>query len=161
VLVYADIGMDPLSYFLAFSRLAPAQCAMLGHPVTIGNPQCRLPHFERTFRKRRGRRTLQRAPGAPGVAAVYIPRPLPPAARKSRAELGLPQDRTLYVCPMMLHKFHPDFDAAMAASCAATRARKSCYSATRAIRAATRAAAPFFRCAPTSRRDCVSCPGRT
>ncbi|MEL0019957.1 MAG: tetratricopeptide repeat protein, partial [Rickettsiales bacterium] len=31
-LVYTDIGMDPLTYYIAFSRLAPLQCALGGHP---------------------------------------------------------------------------------------------------------------------------------
>ncbi len=114
VLVYADIGMDPLSYFLAFSRLAPVQCAMLGHPVTSGidtidyfissalfEPQDAPEHYSER---------LVRLDSLP----VYIPRPLPPSRPKSRRELGLPEDRRLYPCPMMLQKFHPDFDAAMA-----------------------------------------------
>jgi predicted O-linked N-acetylglucosamine transferase (SPINDLY family) len=38
VLFYTDIGMDPVTYFLAFARLAPVQCTTLGHPVTTGIP---------------------------------------------------------------------------------------------------------------------------
>ena len=114
VLVYADIGMDPLSYFLAFSRLAPVQCAMLGHPVTSGirNIDYFISSalFEREDAQSHYSEKLVRLNSLP----VYIPRPLPPATGKCRAELGLPEDRTLYACPMMLHKFHPDFDAAMA-----------------------------------------------
>jgi predicted O-linked N-acetylglucosamine transferase (SPINDLY family) len=114
VLVYADIGMDPLSYFLAFSRLAPVQCAMLGHPVTTGirNIDYFISSalFEREDAQAHYSERLVRLNSLP----LYIPRPLPPATGKSRAELGLPEGRTLYACPMMLHKFHPDFDAAMA-----------------------------------------------
>ena len=36
VLVYPDVGMEPWSYFLAFSRLARVQCVWWGHPVTTG-----------------------------------------------------------------------------------------------------------------------------
>lgn len=36
ILVYPDIGMEPRSYFLAFSRLARIQCVWWGHPVTPG-----------------------------------------------------------------------------------------------------------------------------
>jgi predicted O-linked N-acetylglucosamine transferase (SPINDLY family) len=115
ILVYADIGMEPLSYFLAFSRLAPVQCAMLGHPVTSGirnvdyfissalfEPEDAQAHYSEQLVK------LASLP-------VFIARPLPPATTRDRRQLGLPEDRTLYACPMMLHKFHPDFDAAMAA----------------------------------------------
>jgi protein O-GlcNAc transferase len=36
VLFYTDIGMDQVSYTLAFSRLAPVQCVALCHPITSG-----------------------------------------------------------------------------------------------------------------------------
>ena len=36
VLIYADIGMEPTSFFLAFSRLAPVQALTFGHPDTSG-----------------------------------------------------------------------------------------------------------------------------
>lgn len=36
VLIYGDIGMEPTSYFLAFSRLAPIQALTFGHPDTSG-----------------------------------------------------------------------------------------------------------------------------
>lgn len=38
ILVYPDIGMEPWSYLLAFSRLARVQCVWWGHPVTTGLP---------------------------------------------------------------------------------------------------------------------------
>ena len=36
VLIYPDIGMEPTSFFLAFSRLAPVQALTFGHPDTSG-----------------------------------------------------------------------------------------------------------------------------
>jgi predicted O-linked N-acetylglucosamine transferase (SPINDLY family) len=36
ILFFADIGMDPLTYFLAFWRLAPIQMVTWGHSVTSG-----------------------------------------------------------------------------------------------------------------------------
>src|SRR5205814_5379429 len=36
ILFYADLGMDPVTYSLAFSRLAPVQCVTWGHSVTSG-----------------------------------------------------------------------------------------------------------------------------
>ncbi|MBI4663873.1 MAG: tetratricopeptide repeat protein [Verrucomicrobia bacterium] len=38
VLIYPDIGMDPLTQSLAALRLAPVQCMSWGHPVTSGLP---------------------------------------------------------------------------------------------------------------------------
>jgi predicted O-linked N-acetylglucosamine transferase (SPINDLY family) len=114
VLVYADIGMDPFGYFLAFSRLAPVQCTTFGHPDTSGlrNIDYFISSalFEADDAQDHYSEQLVRLSSLP----LYIPRPLPPAAPRSRQQLGLPEHRTLYACPMMLHKFHPDFDAAMA-----------------------------------------------
>lgn len=114
ILVHADIGMDPFGYFLAFGRLAPVQCAMLGHPVTSGlrNIDYFISSalFEREDAQAHYSERLVRLNSLP----LYFPRPLPPAHPKGRRELGLPEDRTLYACPMMLHKFHHEFDGAMA-----------------------------------------------
>lgn len=38
VLVYPEIGMDPVAFFLAFARLAPVQAVWWGHPDTTGIP---------------------------------------------------------------------------------------------------------------------------
>ncbi len=38
ILFYQDIGMEPTSYLLACSRLAPVQCLSFGHPNTTGIP---------------------------------------------------------------------------------------------------------------------------
>jgi predicted O-linked N-acetylglucosamine transferase (SPINDLY family) len=113
-LVYADIGMDPFGYFLAFSRLAPVQCSTFGHPDTSGIRSIDYfissALFEAADAQDHYSERLVRLNALP----LYIPRPLAPAAPRDRRGLGLPEDRTIYACPMMLHKFHPDFDAAMA-----------------------------------------------
>ena len=36
VLVFPEVGMDPITYFLSYSRLATVQVAWLGHPDTTG-----------------------------------------------------------------------------------------------------------------------------
>jgi glycosyltransferase involved in cell wall biosynthesis len=38
ILIYTDIGMDPLTYMLAGLRLAPIQCVLVGHGTTSGLP---------------------------------------------------------------------------------------------------------------------------
>ena len=38
VIVFSEVGIDPLTYFLAFGRLAKVQMALLGHPDTTGVP---------------------------------------------------------------------------------------------------------------------------
>ena len=113
ILVYLDIGMEPLSYFLAFSRLARVQCVVGGHPVTtgIGNmdyflssalaePENGDAHYSEK---------LVRLP----IRPAYFERPHLPAIFKTRKDLGLPEYGRIYTCPMKLQKIHPDFDAAI------------------------------------------------
>ncbi len=114
ILIYTDIGMEPLTYFLAFSRLAPVQCATNGHPDTTGIPA--IDYF------------VSSAPLEPDDAAshygetlaalddvlVHYTRPARPDPLRPRAHYGLPDDATLYLCPQSLFKIHPCVDAALA-----------------------------------------------
>lgn len=115
ILCYADIGMDPFSYFLAYSRLAPVQCVALGHADTTGirnldyfisaanfEPEGAQAHYSEKL-------VQLKAPVA------YYYRPLLPGSFKSRRELGLDDAEHLYVCPQSPFKLHPDFDAILAA----------------------------------------------
>lgn len=114
ILVYADIGMDPLSYFLAFARLAPVQCTTLGHPVTSGVPNIDYFLSSALLEPEDARSHYSEELVLLESLPAYIARPALPAAPRTRAQLGLPEDRRLYVCPTMLHKLHPDFDGAIA-----------------------------------------------
>lgn len=118
-LIYPDIGFDPFSYFLSFSRLAPLQLLLNGHPLTSGVPALDLfvtaeslcgPGFAEGFTER-----LVALPWVPGVFET----PAPPPAPAERAALGLPETARLYCCPMMLFKLHPAMDEAFAGILAA------------------------------------------
>ncbi len=113
-LLYLDIGMEPMSYFLAFSRLAPVQCVMAGHPVTTGIASIDYflssEVFETADADSHYSETLVRLP----VPLVCYGRPEVPAALKNRSDLRLPARGRLYMCPMKLQKLHPDFDRAIA-----------------------------------------------
>ncbi len=114
ILFYPDLGMTPLTYHLAFARLAPVQCVSWGHPVTTGipaidyfisaksiePPDAQLHYSERLV-------LLDRLP-------TYYWRPHHPATPFTRAEFGFPDDARLYVCPQSLFKLHPDFDVVLA-----------------------------------------------
>ncbi len=117
ILFYQDIGMEPFSYFLAYSRLAPIQCVSFGHPDTTGIPtmdwwvsndlyeidNADSHYSERLFRLR----------GLGSLAYYY--RPQLPERPKSRLDHGLAAHDHLYICPQNLFKFHPDMDALLAA----------------------------------------------
>lgn len=114
VLFYQDIGMEPFTYFLAFSRLAPAQCVSFGHPDTTGipavdyfvsndlfEPDAAQAHYaERLF-------LLHDL----GTLAYYY-RPAAPAPKRLQ-DFGLPDGARAYLCPQTLFKIHPSFDAVL------------------------------------------------
>lgn len=110
ILVYTDIGMEPLTYYLAFTRLAPVQCLLPGHPVTSGIPT--IDYFissalaEPEGAEAHYSEILLRLP----TLTEMFERPEMPAHPKGRAALGLPAGR-LYVCPVLPFKLHPAFDA--------------------------------------------------
>ena len=116
IVYYTDIGMEPLSYFLAFSRLAPFQCVTWGHPMTTGIPTIdrfishelcemgspREQYTERLFRLGRER------------SLTYYYRPILPAMEKTRADFQLPPESHIYACLQSIYKVHPEFDAVLA-----------------------------------------------
>jgi predicted O-linked N-acetylglucosamine transferase (SPINDLY family) len=113
---FADIGMEPLTYFLAFWRLAPIQMVTWGHSVTSGvdtiDYYVSADAIEAVGSEQYYTEKLVRLPG------YFMPRYRRPALggpRRPRAQLGLPEDKHLYCCPQNLFKFHPDFDPAMKA----------------------------------------------
>ncbi len=110
ILFYPDTGMDPLTYFLAFARLAPVQMTSWGHPDTtgIGNmdyflcsegmePKESEDHYSERLVKLKDLTT-------------YYYRPKPPKRKYGRGDFGLPEDARLYLFPQTLFKIHPDFD---------------------------------------------------
>jgi predicted O-linked N-acetylglucosamine transferase (SPINDLY family) len=105
--------MEPVTYTLALTRLAPVQCATWGHPVTSGIES--VDYFisadalEPQGSEDQYTEKLVRLPHL----AVYYYRPQA-AGAASRASFGLPDDATLYGCPQSLYKFHPEFDAILA-----------------------------------------------
>jgi predicted O-linked N-acetylglucosamine transferase (SPINDLY family) len=113
ILVYLDIGMDPFTFLLAFSRLAPIQCVMTGHPVTTG-----ISTIDYFFSSE----LTEPDDGQEHYSEKLIPfrhvgfvfnRITMPAAVKPRAEFGMPDSTRIYLCPMTLQKIHPDFDDAI------------------------------------------------
>lgn len=114
ILLFTDIGMEPFSYFLAFYRMAPVQCVTWGHPITTGidtidyfisSEDTEVAGNEWHYTEKLIRlKTMQ----------PYYSWPTLSGPAKPRAAFGLPPDRTLYICPQSLFKFHPDFDPLVA-----------------------------------------------
>lgn len=114
IVFYPDIGMEPMSYFLAFSRLAKVQCVWWGHPVTTGIPtldyyvsseKLEPPHAQEHYTEK-----LVRLPSF----AMYSQKPLPTANLTPLSHWGITTENVnLYLCCQSLFKVHPDFDAVL------------------------------------------------
>jgi protein O-GlcNAc transferase len=113
VLFFPELGMDPLTYTLAASRLAPVQVSTWGHPETSGLTTVdaflsivdELEEADQHYTERLVR--LERL--GVGLERPSLPRPA------DRAKFGFEREWNLYGCPQSLFKFHPDFDATLAA----------------------------------------------
>ena len=114
ILLYADLGMDTLSHFLAFARLAPLQCATWGHPVTSGVPAIDYYISARDLEPEDGQQhyseklVLLSSPPTYLLPFTYSP------SKQMRADFGLSETDHVYACAQSLFKFHPDFDPIVA-----------------------------------------------
>jgi predicted O-linked N-acetylglucosamine transferase (SPINDLY family) len=126
VLIYPEIGMEPLIEKLAAMRLAPLQCALWGHPDTTGLPTIDVffsaAEMEPEAASQHYREALQLLPG---LGCSY-PRP-PKAEPTTRASLGLPQDAPLLVCAQASFKWSARFIDAIAALLLRTPSAKLVY----------------------------------
>ena len=114
VLIYPEVGMDPVSVRLAAQRLAPVQCTSWGHPDTSGFPtldyfisseMMEPPDGEEHYSERLVR--------LPNLSIYYEPPPKRPLAL-GRAALGLRRTATVYWCAQSLSKYLPQFDQVFA-----------------------------------------------
>jgi len=115
-LVFTDIGMDATTYALAFSRLAPVQCATWGHPETTG--LATIDYFVSSDLMESAEAAAhysERLVRLPSLTIPFHRSELPPQSEPiDRAAFGLHPNARLYACPQSIYKFHPDFDAALA-----------------------------------------------
>jgi len=113
VLFFTDVGMEPTTYTLALSRLAPLQCATWGHPITTGMPT--VDYFISSELLETGpeaRDNYTERLAQLKNLAVYYHRPPEPTAK--REDFAAPQDKHWYACPQTLYKLHPEFDELIA-----------------------------------------------
>ena len=112
VLCFVDLGMEPVSYFLAFGRYAPLQILLAGHPVTSGLDSIGwfISHqgSEAAQPQRHYSENLALVPES--IPYTCYSRPSPPDGTLQRKDFHLPADKTVYLCPQMLMKIHPDMD---------------------------------------------------
>lgn len=108
VLIFPEIGMEPLIERLASMRLAPLQCALWGHPVTTGLPTIDV-FFSSEMMEPEGfvEHYRERIHVLPGLGCAYPVPPKPEAL--NRSQLGLPEDAPLLVCAQSSFKWSAAF----------------------------------------------------
>jgi len=110
LIVYPEIGMDPMSGRLAALRMAPSQCVAWGHPLTTGYPT--LDYYlsgELLEPSGAGQHYTERLVCLRGTSAHYTPLTAPPA-ELTRAMLGLEAGDVAYLCCQNLYKYLPEYD---------------------------------------------------
>ncbi|GMI07997.1 hypothetical protein TrVE_jg13318 [Triparma verrucosa] len=134
LLVYGEVGMDTMGYYLPFSRLAKRTALFWGHALSSGiaNHDGRVAtgldaeqvggvdyFVTSTMFEAEGERA--RSPQdrysetiymMDGLTTHFMP-PMAPRPNVDLAYFGLPTDHSnnIYLCPQTLYKLHPDFDA--------------------------------------------------
>ncbi len=108
ILVFLDIGLEPFSYILASNRIAPIQVVFAGLPVTTG-----LKHMDYYFSGADFESTQAQDHYSEKLCLTHGPivTYFPPEAikHKSRSELGLPEDKHIYLFPLTLFRLDPEF----------------------------------------------------
>jgi predicted O-linked N-acetylglucosamine transferase (SPINDLY family) len=110
VLIYPEIGMDPMTVRLASLRLAPIQCTSWGHPNTSGLPT--LDYYLSSDLMEPpdgGEHYTEKLVRLPNLSIYYEP-PSIASARATRADLGLDDNKTVFLCSQSLFKYLPQFD---------------------------------------------------
>lgn len=110
VLIFPEIGMDPVTVRLAALKLAPVQCSSWGHPETSGFPT--IDYFLSS--------ELMEPPSAedhyteqlvrlPNLSIYYTPLNVTPV-KASRETFGLRSKSIVYLCCQSLFKYLPQYD---------------------------------------------------
>jgi protein O-GlcNAc transferase len=108
VLIYPEIGMDPMSARLAAQRLAPVQCASWGHPDTSGFPT--IDYYlssELMEPPEAAGHYTEKLVRLPNLSIHYEP---PTPMSLSRPDLGLRPGAVVFWCGQAVYKYLPQFD---------------------------------------------------
>lgn len=110
VLVYPEVGMDPLVFRLAALRLAPVQCVAWGHPISTGFAS--IDYFlssDLMEPEDAAGRYSERLVRLPGIGAC-VPLAKIVGRRKLRGEFGFGPGDVLLLSPQSLFKYRPADD---------------------------------------------------
>jgi protein O-GlcNAc transferase len=110
ILLYPEVGMDPMALQLAALRLAPVQANGLGHPVTSGLSTMDVALTSAAMEPEAAERDyVERLERLPNLGVYYEPLETP-ASSLTRADIGLSDEAFVFWCPQSLFKYQPRFD---------------------------------------------------
>jgi protein O-GlcNAc transferase len=110
VLIFPEIGMDPMTVRLASLRLAPIQCTSWGHPDTSGLPTIDYYLSSDLMEPADAQdHYTEKIVRLPNLAIYYDPPVIEPAP-VDRAYFGLRNDAVLFLCMQSLFKYLPQYD---------------------------------------------------
>jgi len=110
VLIYPEVGMEPVSAQLAAQRLAPVQCNSWGHPDTSGFPTLDYYLSSELMEPDNAQdHYSEQLVCLPNLSIHYEPLDPQPVS-VSRVDLGLRSTATTYWCGQSLFKYLPQFD---------------------------------------------------
>jgi protein O-GlcNAc transferase len=110
VLVFTEIGMDPISLKLASLRLAPVQCASWGHPTTTGLPT--MDYYLSSDLMEPGNAVghyTEQLIRLPNLSMFYTPVDMTKPVL-NRVDLGVKEGSVLYHCCQSPFKYLPQYD---------------------------------------------------
>jgi protein O-GlcNAc transferase len=110
VLIYPEVGMNPVAVKLAAQRLAPVQCNSWGHPETSGFPTLDYYLSSELMEPSNGETHYsENLICLPNLSIFYEPSTIQPAST-SRSDLRLRSSATVFWCGQSLFKYLPQFD---------------------------------------------------
>lgn len=115
LLHYWEVGSDSTNYFLPYLRPAPIQSATWGWPVSTGNPRTDYFVSSRLLEGGEGPSHYSERLVLLDALPTYYRRPAAAALESQRALPSGQRKAHVYLCPQNLRKYHPDFDALLAA----------------------------------------------
>ena len=110
VLIFPEIGMDPLTTKLATLRLAPVQCNSWGHPITSGMPTMDYYLSSDLMEPADGQEHYtEELVRLPNLSVHYTP-VVHPVRPLGREEAGLRASAVVFFCAQSLFKYLPQYD---------------------------------------------------